>query len=134
MRFTQLDDNDVIQAMKSWQNTEDKILSYWCRCVIQRNLPKTIISSHPFEAEFIKEKIKKTNDFFGIDNGDELVHEIKRKLLPYDTEKQPIYLLKKNGKKIRLEESEDQLLSGLMINKTTRYILMFPRDIPEINS
>lgn len=134
MRFTQLDDNDVIQAMKSWQNTEDKILSYWCRCVIQRNLPKTIISSHPFEAEFIKEKIKKTNDFFRIDNGDELVHEIKRKLLPYDTEKQPIYLLKKNGKKIRLEESEDQLLSGLMINKTTRYILMFPRDIPEINS
>jgi hypothetical protein len=27
-----------------------------------------------------------------------LVHEIKRKLLPYDTEKQPIYLLQKNGK------------------------------------
>jgi hypothetical protein len=62
------------------------------------------------------------------------VHEIKRKLLPYDTEKQPIYLLKKNGEKIRLEESEDQLLSGLMVNKTTRYILTFPRDIGDIIS
>ncbi|KXH85443.1 HD domain-containing protein [Chryseobacterium kwangjuense] len=128
-RFTQLDDNDIIHAMKSWQDSEDFILSYWCRCVIQRNLPKTIISTYPFEKEFIEEKIKKTNEFFGIDNGSELVHEIKRKLLPYDTEKQPIYLLKKNGEKIRLEESQDQLLSGLVVHKTTRYILTFPREI-----
>ncbi len=133
-RFTQLDDNDVIQAMKEWQNSEDFVLSYWCKCVIQRNLPKTIISSHPFTAENIEEKIKKTNEFFGIDNAAELVHEIKRKLLPYDTEKQPIYLLQKNGKKMKLHESEDQLLSGLMANKTTRYILMFPRDISRIDS
>jgi HD superfamily phosphohydrolase len=128
-RFTQLDDNDIIHAMKSWQDSEDFILSYWCRCVIQRNLPKTVISTCPFDTEFIEEKIKNTNEFFGINNGKELVHEIKRKLLPYDTEKQPIYLLMKDGKKIRLEESQDQLLSGLMIHKTARYILTFPRDI-----
>ncbi|WP_299179649.1 HD domain-containing protein [uncultured Chryseobacterium sp.] len=130
-RFTQMDDDDVIQAMKSWQNSKDVILSYWCRCVIQRDLPKTIISSQSFTKEFIEDKVKKTNEFFGIDNGEELVHEIKRKLLPYNTEKQPIYLLQKNGRKIRLEESEDQLLSGLIVNKTTRYILTFPRDIPK---
>ncbi len=133
-RFTKLDDNDVIQAMKEWQNSEDFVLSYWCRCVIQRNLPKTIISSHPFHEELIAEKVENTNKFFGIDNGHELVYEIKRKLLPYDTEKQPIYLLQKNGKKMKLHESEDQLLSGLMINKTTRHILMFPRDISRIDS
>lgn len=129
-RFTKLDDNDIIQAMKEWQDAGDMILSYWCRCVIQRNLPKTIISSHPFHPELIAEKIKDVNDFFGIDNGSELVHEIKRKLLPYDTEKQPIYLLRKDGQKIRLEESEDQLLSGLMVNKTERHILTFPRELP----
>ncbi|WP_307272021.1 HD domain-containing protein [Chryseobacterium sp. W4I1] len=128
-RFTQLDDNDIIHAMKSWQDSEDFILSYWCQCVIQRNLPKTVISTRPFGSEFIEEKIKNTNEFFGIDNGKELVHEIKRKLLPYDTEKQPIYLLMKDGGKIRLEESQDQLLSGLMVHKTARYILTFPRDI-----
>lgn len=133
-RFTQMDDNDVIQAMKLWQNSDDFILSYWCQCVIQRNLPKTIISSHPFEKEFIEEKIKNTNEFFGIDNGEELVHEIKRKLLPYNTDKQPIYLLQKNNKKIRMDESEDQLLSGLMVNKTTRYILTYPRELYKINS
>lgn len=133
-RFTKLDDNDVIQAMKEWQNSDDFVLSYWCKSVIQRNLPKTIISSHPFDEKTVAEKIKITNEFFGIDNGKELVYEIKRKLLPYDTEKQPIYLLQKNGKRMKLHESEDQLLSGLMVNKTTRYILMFPRDVSRLDS
>ncbi|MBO6186859.1 MAG: phosphohydrolase, partial [Chryseobacterium sp.] len=126
-RFTQLDDNDIIHAMKIWQKSDDFILAYWCKCVIQRSFPKTIISSQPFDVEFIKEKIKSTNVFFGIDNGEELVHQITRSLLPYDTEKQPIYLLQKNGKVLKLDESEDQLLSGLIVHKTKRYILAFPR-------
>lgn len=126
-RFTELDDNDIIQAMKLWQNAEDFILSYWCKCVVKRNLPKTIISSKPFDEDFIKEKIKISNEYFGIDNAEELVNEIKRELRPYNTEKQPIFLLQKNGKIIKLNESEDQLLSGLIMNKTTRYILAFPR-------
>lgn len=126
-RFTQLDDNDIVQAMKLWQNSEDFVLSYWCKCVIQRNFPKTIISSHPFDEKFIDEKISNTNEFFGIDNGGELVHQITRSLLPYDTEKQPIYLLQKSGKVLKLDESEDQLLSGLIVHKTKRYILAFPR-------
>lgn len=127
--FTQLDDNDVIQAMKLWQNSEDFVLSYYCKCIIQRNLPKTIISTQPFDESFINEKIKKTNDFFGIDNGDAMVHEIKRKLLSYDIERQPINLLQKNGQKIRLDQSQDQLLSGLLNTKTTRYIITFPREV-----
>lgn len=126
-RFTQLDDNDIVQAMKLWQKSEDFVLAYWCKCVIQRNFPKTIISSHPFDEKFIEEKINNTNEFFGIDNGGELVHQITRSLLPYDTEKQPIYLLQKSGKVLKLDESEDQLLSGLIVHKTKRYILAFPR-------
>lgn len=126
-RFTQLDDNDIVQAMKLWQKSEDFVLAYWCKCVIQRNFPKTIISSHPFDEKFIDEKINNTNEFFGIDNGGELVHQITRSLLPYDTEKQPIYLLQKSGKVLKLDESEDQLLSGLIVHKTKRYILAFPR-------
>ncbi|MGE6397458.1 HD domain-containing protein [Chryseobacterium scophthalmum] len=126
-RFTQLDDNDIVQAMKLWQKSEDFVLAYWCKCVIQRNFPKTIISSHPFDEKFIEEKINNTNEFFGIDNGGELVHQITRSLLPYDTEKQPIYLFQKSGKVLKLDESEDQLLSGLIVHKTKRYILAFPR-------
>lgn len=128
-RFTELDDNDVIQAMKFWSKSDDFILSYLCKCVIQRNFPKTMISSVPFEEDFINEKIKQTDSFFKINNGAELVDEISRTLLPYNTEKQPIYLLQKNGEKIRLEQSGNQILSAFINQPNTKYILSYPREI-----
>ena len=132
-RFTELDDNDVIQAMKFWTKSDDFILSYLCKCVIQRNFPKTMISSKPFEKDFVKDKIAKTNAFFNIENGAELVDEISRTLLPYNTEKQPIYLLLKNGKKITLENSENQILSTFINQLNTKYILSFPREVQAVN-
>ena len=128
-RFTELDDNDVIQAMKVWAKNEDFILSYWCKCVIKREFPKTIISSQSFDNEFIIDKIEKINLHFNITNGAELIEEISRSLLPYNKDKQPIYLLQKNGEKVRLEKSENQILSSYINDLNTKYILSFPREI-----
>lgn len=128
-RFTELDDNDIIQAMKFWTKSDDVILSYLCKCVIERNLLKTKLSSKPFDPEFIKEKIAQTNAAFNVECGVELVDEISRSLLPYNSEKQPIYLLLKNGNKITLENSENQILSTFINQLNTKYILSFPREI-----
>lgn len=128
-RFTELDDNDVIQAMKFWQNDDDLILSYFCKSVIKRRLPKTIISSRPFAEEFIQEKISKTNSFFSTTHGDKVVEQISRSLLPYNKVKQPVYLLRKNGETIKLDEFESQILSSSITELNTKYILYFPREI-----
>ena len=128
-RFTELDDNDLIQAMKFWSKNDDFVLSYLCNCVIHREFPKTIICSQPFDPQFIKEKIDQTNQKFNIENGAELVDEICRSLLPYNKEMQPIYLLQKNGEKITLENSENQILSSFINQLNTKYILSFPREI-----
>ena len=128
-RFTELDDNDVIQAIKFWTKNEDTILSYLCNCVIQRKFPKTMISSKSFEPEFIEDKIAKTNAKFGQDIGAELVDEISRNLLPYNADEQPIYLLQKNGEKLTLDHSENQILSSFINQLNTKYILSFPREI-----
>ena len=128
-RFTTLDDIDVFQAIKIWTESEDFILSKLCKIVIYRNFPKSIISSKAFDEAFLNEKIMKVNQYFGIENGNELVGQISRSLLPYDTEKQPIYLLEKSGKKIKLEESENQILFKCMEQPTKKYITFFPREI-----
>lgn len=88
-----------------------------------------MISSKPFDEAFIQEKVEKTNEKFGIENGNKLVDEISRSLLPYNSEKQPIYLLQKNGTKITLENSENQILSSSITQLNTKYILSFPREI-----
>ncbi len=128
-RFTLLDDVDVMQAIKSWTVHPDFILSYLCKAVIYRKFPKSLSSSSYFTEDFIQDKIEKTNRYFNIDNAQELVDHISRSLLPYDTEKQPIYLLEKSGKKVKLEQSENQILSSFINQLNTKYIVSFPREI-----
>ena len=128
-RFTQLDDTDVLSAIKTWQNADDFVLSYFCKAVVQRKFPKTVFSSQKFEESEILEKIERANQKFGIENGDQLVEQISRTLLPYDNQKQPIFLLKRDGRKIKLEDAETQILSAHINQPTTNNILFFPREI-----
>ena len=128
-RFTELDDYDVLLSIKMWTKNSDFLLSYYCKSIIERNFPKTIISSSSIPEELIKEKIEKVNRFFNIEAGNQLVGVIKRSLLPYDAEKEPIFLLQKNGIKVKLEESENQILSSFITQANTKYILYFPREI-----
>ena len=128
-RFTQLDDTDVLSAIKTWQNADDFVLSYFCKAVVQRKFPKTVFSSQKFEESEILEIIERANQKFGIENGDQLVEQISRTLLPYDNQKQPIFLLKRDGRKIKLEDAETQILSAHINQPTTKNILFFPREI-----
>ena len=128
-RFMELDDTDVLQAIKSWKNHEDFVLSYLCKTVINRKFPKIIYSSTPFSDDLVQEKVRKTNLHFGIENGDLLVDNIERNLLPYDKTKQPIYLLRNDMEKVALEQAGSQILSMNINEKTTRYILSFPKEI-----
>ena len=128
-RFMELDDTDVLQAIKSWKNHEDFVLSYLCKTVINRKFPKIIYSSTPFSDDLVREKIRETNLHFEIENGDLLVDNIERNLLPYDKTKQPIYLLRNDMEKVALEQAGSQILSMNINEKTTRYILSFPKEI-----
>ncbi|MGV4412904.1 HD domain-containing protein [Chryseobacterium sp. T1] len=127
-RFTLLDDVDVMQAIKSWTVHPDIILSYLCKAVIYRQFPKSMSSSSYFTEEFIQDKIAKTNAYFNITDGHELVGQISRSLLPYDSEKQPIFLLEKTGRVVTLEQSENQILSSFINQSNTKHILFFPRE------
>ena len=128
-RFMELDDTDVLQAIKSWKNHEDFVLSYLCKTVINRKFHKIIYSSTPFSDDLVQEKVRETNLHFGIENGDLLVDNIERSLLPYDKTKQSIYLLRNDMEKVALEQAGSQILSMNINEKTTRYILSFPKEI-----
>lgn len=127
-RFTEMDDTDVLLAIKSWQNSDDLVLSYFCKAVIQRRLPKTISSSEKFSEEFVEEKIHQAKKKYGEENGAEMVCQITRTLLPYDGEKKPIYLLDKEGKIVDFQSSTHQVLLQSLQQSASKYILAYPRD------
>lgn len=128
-RFTELDDTDILQAIKIWEKEEDFVLSYLCETIIRRNFPKIKTSPNPFSEEEVEDKVGAVNQYFGILEGDWLVDCIERKLLPYDNDCKSIYLLQKDGSKVELDKSPNQILSSNINQKNTRFVLAFPREI-----
>ena len=52
-KFCQLDDYDVMGAIKSWMHHPDKVLSVLCRMLVDRQLLKVKLQAAPFSDQFI---------------------------------------------------------------------------------
>lgn len=128
-RFTELDDTDVLQAIKSWEKSDDFVLAYLCKTIVRRKMPKILSSSNAFSEQEIQEKIAQTNQRFGITEGEWLVEQVERSLLPYDGVRQPIFLLQKDGNKIELQKAQHQILSVNINKENNRYVLSFPKNL-----
>ena len=54
--FANLDDNDVMGAIKVWQENSDKILSDLSSRLVNRNLLKIKIAEEPFSKELVEKE------------------------------------------------------------------------------
>jgi len=54
--FCDLDDNEIISAIKVWQHSDDTTLSKLCKMILQRDLLKIEISDEPYTDEYIAKK------------------------------------------------------------------------------
>jgi len=96
--------------------------------VVRRKFPKIISSPEPFIRDEVLQKIDRVNQYFGILEGEWLVDNIERKLLPYDEDK-PIVLFRKNKESVFLEKAQSQILSANINKENSRFVLAFPREI-----
>lgn len=64
--FCQLDDHDIMSAIKFWQMHPDKILSRLCRSLVERNLLKVKLQAEPFDQNQVGELRKQVADHLGI--------------------------------------------------------------------
>ena len=54
--YCQLDDHDIMSAIKYWQLHEDKILSLLCRSLVERKLLKVKLQAEPFDKKLLSEQ------------------------------------------------------------------------------
>ena len=128
--FTELDDNDVISAIKQWQFHEDPILSYLSDCLINRKLFRIRIKKSSFSSKNIDELKGKICDYFKV--GKELTDyyliqdSITNNAYAGSTGK--INILLKNGKVKEINEASDINLSNL--SETVRkYFICYPKEL-----
>jgi uncharacterized protein len=129
--FMVLDDYDLFDAIKSWMNADDKLLSFLCRRLINRNLFKVSMESKPFPEDKMNDFRKKTMEFFGFNEAESksVVFTGSTFNNAYSKDLEPIDILYKNGKTMDIAEASDQLNISVLSQPVVKYYLCLPKEI-----
>ena len=129
--FAQLDDFDIIGALKSWQKNDDFILSTLSKMIVNRDLLKIKLSSDKVASEELlplKERFASENNISILDTN-YFIFKGKIKNQAYDKEAEPIRILKKDNTVEDVIESSDQLNLKSLSKSVTKYYICFPKQL-----
>jgi hypothetical protein len=132
-KFAQLDDFDIISALKSWLNNDDFILSFLSKMIINRDLLKIKLNNEKFSKEILEVSIaafSKENNI-SIQDANYFVFKGKIKNQAYSIEAEPIRILKKDMTVEDVVEVSDQLNLKSLSKQVTKYYICFPKQLVE---
>ena len=112
-RFAEVDDDDIMVAVKHWQHSDDEVLSKLCRSLVDRRLPAIRFSNEPF-------KMEEANGGYFSGTG-----VLKNR--SYDFNDQEIKVLYKDGRCLPISEASDQLDRRFLEKQVTKYFYFYPK-------
>tara|TARA_B100000900_G_scaffold415077_1_gene443700 strand:+ start:1986 stop:3215 length:1230 start_codon:yes stop_codon:yes gene_type:complete len=127
--FSEIDDNDLVSALKSWKNHPDFVLSNLSKRLLNRQLLKIeFYSKHDIESALEKIKIN-FKKHLNLDDTEIpfFVFDGVISNTGYDSEQYPITILHKNGKTSNLNESSGLLNIKGLTKKITQYYICSPK-------
>jgi hypothetical protein len=129
--FSQLDDFDIISALKSWQNHDDFILSSLSKMIINRDLLKIKISNEKPSFEELNHLklrfVSETN--ISLTDASYFIFKGKIKNQAYSKEAESIRILKKDKSIADVVEVSDQLNLKSLSKFVTKYYTCFPKQL-----
>lgn len=129
-RFVQLDDSDIMAAIKTWQNADDKVLSLLSRNLVNRRLPKIVLSEKPFTNDELKQKQDQVNHLFQLKAGESVYFATMNMIKndAYQVEKSnSIKILMKSGKVLDVTDASDNYNLKALKQTVKKYYLSFYR-------
>ena len=112
-RFAEVDDDDIMVAVKHWQHSDDEILSTLCKNMVNRRLPAIRFSNEPFtdiHSTYFEGTGKLANR-------------------SYDFNDQEIKVLYKDGRCLPISEASDQLDRHFLEKQVTKYYHFYPKEL-----
>lgn len=126
-RFVQLDDSDILSAVKVWTESSDFILAKLSQCFIDRSLFKTEISEVPFSEDRKTQLLDKYVDTWGISR-DEANYFLSTETITtniYSEKANSINILYNNGSIKSITEVSDLLNIQLLSKNTEKFYLSY---------
>ena len=119
-RFAEVDDDDVMVAVKRWQHSDDETLSTLCRNLINRRLPAIKFSNEPFTHSSVGPNLGEDRNSYFVGTGE--LHNRS-----YDFNDQEIKVLYKDGRCLPISEASDQLDRHFLEKQVTKYFRFYPK-------
>ncbi|MGV8992733.1 MAG: HD domain-containing protein [Flavobacterium sp.] len=131
--FAKLDDYDIISALKQWMNHDDYILRKLSTMIINRDLPKIILSNNKFSSEELQSLTKRFLDSNDLTANDAKYFIFKGKIKnqAYNKCLEPIRILMKDGTVEDVIDASDQLNLRALSKPVTKYYICFPKVLVE---
>ncbi|MEZ4811007.1 MAG: HD domain-containing protein [Allomuricauda sp.] len=130
IKFAQLDDVDILGAIKLWQFHEDRTLSKLCGMVLNRRLLNIKLKKRPMDMVKMEEKLRgvmHANNLSEEEASYFVFHgEVSNKA--YNENHQTIKILKENGKVTDLLKESDQLSLKALSKTVTKYYSCYPKE------
>ena len=129
INYANLDDIDILSAVKSWQYEEDKILAFLARSLQERKLFKIKLQEDSFDSkkiETVKHQIMKRFELNEPD-ADFLIINKSITTYLYNPKQVEIKILGKNGKLQDFDKASDQWSSLAMQKAVTKHYCCYPK-------
>ena len=131
--FAQLDDYDIISALKEWQHHEDFILSSLSKMIINRDLSKIKLNGEKFPSKILNDMLVTFAENNNISQQDAKYFIFKGKIQnqAYNIDAEPISILKKDKTIENVVDASDQLNLKALSKEVTKYFICFPKVLEE---
>lgn len=128
--FGQLDDIDILSAMKAWRSHPDWVLSQLSNRILDRTLLKIKVREKAFDPEVLQKKQRKLMKRHNLSQAEAsyLVFGGTISNQAYSMEKETINLIRKNGKVIDVAKASDQLNIKALSQLVVKHYICYPKN------
>lgn len=129
--FAQLDDSDILSAIKVWSISDDLLLSSLCKRFLNRQLYKIEIQNQPIAPERIEQLKQRyiNNEYMPAPFIDYFIFSGEISNNAYNVNDEKIKILHKNGELVDITTASEILKTDNLSQTTTKYFLCYPKDL-----
>lgn len=130
--YAQIDDNDVLAAIKEWRQLKDPLLSELCGRLLDRRLLGVRQSEKPWSEADVQTLREQAQSRLGWDAASEAPYLIFQERISnnaYNPAKDKIELLYKDGSLVDIAKAADQLNINALATPVTKHFLFAPKEL-----
>lgn len=129
--FAQLDDYDIMAAIKVWTGCTDTILQKLCENLLERHLYRIELGQTPIPTSYKNQLIEKATQRFGVSRKEASYFVISDEVnnSAYNSSDFKIHILMGNGRLLDVAEASDQLNIQSLTQPVTKYFVCYPKEL-----